>query len=93
MSHSSGTNPTARPFPSALGTRRWQTMPRREAARPRRTCFCSCGGKKSMIRLTVSLASVVCRVDITKWPVSAADRAALTVSASRISPIRITSGS
>ena len=29
-------------------------------------CFCSCGGKKSMMRLIVSVASVVCSVDMTK---------------------------
>ena len=46
-----------------------------------------------MRRWIVSAASVVCSVDITKWPVSAADRPAFTVSASRISPIRMTSGS
>ena len=68
---------TTRPWPSARGTSRWQTTPRSEAASARRTCFCSCGGKKSMMRFTVSLASVVCSVDITKWPVSAADRRGL----------------
>ncbi len=68
-------------------------MPRSEAASESRTCFCSCGGKKSMTRVIVSAASVVCSVDITKWPVSEADRAAPTVSESRISPTRTTSGS
>ena len=33
------------------------------------------------------------RVDSTRWPVSAAESAVRTVSSSRISPIRITSGS
>src|SRR3954453_19611109 len=84
---------TQRPSPSARGTSRWQMMPRSEPARPSRTCFCSCGGKKSMTRLMVSCASVVCSVDMTKWPVSAAASAALTVSWSRISPTRMTSGS
>ncbi len=46
-----------------------------------------------MIRLTLSAASIVCTVDSTRWPVSAADSAVRTVSSSRISPIRITSGS
>ena len=46
-----------------------------------------------MIRATVSCASVVCSVDMTKWPVSDALSAALTVSGSRISPTKITSGS
>jgi hypothetical protein len=43
--------------------------------------------------LTVSAASVVCSVDRTKWPVSAAASPAATVSVSRISPTRTTSGS
>ena len=58
-----------------------------------RTWFDMCGGKKSMMRLIVSGASSVWSVDSTRWPVSAADRAVATVSSSRISPTRITSGS
>src|SRR3954465_5257446 len=46
-----------------------------------------------MMRLTVSGASTVCSVESTRWPVSAALRAVATVSSSRISPTRITSGS
>ena len=46
-----------------------------------------------MIRLIVSAASAVCSVESTRWPVSAADSAVATVSSSRISPMRITSGS
>ena len=46
-----------------------------------------------MTRLIVSVASIVCRVLSTRWPVSAADRAAAAVSVSRISPTRMTSGS
>ena len=46
-----------------------------------------------MTRVMVSCASVVCSVDMTKWPVSEAASAALTVSWSRISPTRMTSGS
>ena len=46
-----------------------------------------------MMRFTVSTASIVCRVLSTRWPVSAALSAVPTVSSSRISPIRITSGS
>lgn len=45
-----------------------------------------------MIRSTVCTALTVCRVLKTRWPVSAALRAASIVSASRISPMRITSG-
>ena len=46
-----------------------------------------------MMRLTVSVASIVWRVLMTKWPVCAAVSAVRTVSRSRISPIRMTSGS
>ncbi len=46
-----------------------------------------------MILSTVVAAPVVCRVDNTKCPVSAAVIAALIVSRSRISPTKITSGS
>ena len=46
-----------------------------------------------MMRSTVRDAPVVCRVENTKWPVSAAVMAASIVSRSRISPTRITSGS
>ena len=46
-----------------------------------------------MMRLIVSGASTVWSVESTRWPVSAADSAVWTVSSSRISPIRITSGS
>ncbi len=46
-----------------------------------------------MIRLIVWVASVVCRVEKTRWPVSAALSAVSSVSMSRISPIRMTSGS
>ena len=58
-----------------------------------RTCWFMCGGKKSMIRLIVSGASTVWSVESTRCPVSAADSAVETVSSSRISPTRITSGS
>ena len=46
-----------------------------------------------MMRLTVSAASTLWTVDSTRWPVSAALSAVCTVSSSRISPMRITSGS
>ena len=45
------------------------------------------------MRFTVSVVSTVWRVESTRWPVSAAARAADTVSVSRISPMRMTSGS
>src|SRR6478609_9550897 len=46
-----------------------------------------------MTRLMVCVASVVCSVEKTRWPVSAALSAVSSVSLSRISPIRMTSGS
>src|SRR5881396_1752382 len=46
-----------------------------------------------MIRLTVSPAFSVWRVEKTRWPVSAAWSATDIVSGSRISPTRMTSGS
>src|ERR671923_123008 len=82
-----------RPLPSAVGTRRWDTMPFSVPAIIARACCCWCGGKKSMMRLIVSAASTVCSVESTRWPVSAALSAVWTVSSSRISPIRIVSGS
>src|SRR5207253_2835316 len=53
----------------------------------------SCGAKKSMIRLIESVALMVCNVENTRWPVSAAVSAVFTVSTSRTSPTRMTSGS
>ena len=58
-----------------------------------RTWACCSGGKTSMIRSTVWAVDWVCRVAKTRWPVSAAVSAVETVSMSRISPTRITSGS
>src|SRR6188472_3227960 len=46
-----------------------------------------------MMRLIVSVASAVCSVESTRWPVSAAVSAVSIVSRSRISPTRMTSGS
>ena len=67
--------------------------PRSTLARVTRIWCCWYGGKKSTMRLTVSTASLVCSVESTRCPVSPAARAAATVSGSRISPIRMTSGS
>ena len=58
-----------------------------------RTCSRSSDGKKSSTREIDCGASIVCRVDITKCPVSDALIAARKLVASRISPIIITSGS
>ena len=46
----------------------------------RRICFCWCGGKTEMMRLIVSVASRVCSVESTRWPVSAAVSAVSIVS-------------
>ena len=82
-----------RPFPSARGTRRWETTLRSTDPSCRRTCFCWWGGNAEMMREMVSVASSVCSVESTRWPVSAAVSAVSMVSESRISPTRITSGS
>ena len=58
-----------------------------------RICGCLTPGKNSIIRPIVSAASIVCIVERTRCPDSAAWRAVCAVSASRSSPIRITSGS
>ena len=58
-----------------------------------RICCCFASGKNSIIRPTVSAASMVCIVERTRWPDSAACSAVCAVSASRSSPIRIVSGS
>ena len=68
-------------------------IPRSAPASVNLTWFCCSPGKKSTTRFTVSVAFVVWSVDSTRCPVSAAWRAACTVSESRISPIRMTSGS
>jgi len=47
----------------------------------------------SSMRITLSGALLVCRVDITMWPVSEASMAMWAVSLSRISPTMMTSGS
>ena len=79
--------------PPFFGRRRWLTTPRRTPARIWRVICCLAGGKNSTSRPIVSAASIVCIVERTKWPDSAAWSAALADSSSRSSPIRITSGS
>ena len=58
-----------------------------------RITSCFSGGKNSIMRPTVSAASIVCSVERTRWPDSAAWSAVCAVSASRSSPMRMTSGS
>ena len=50
-------------LPSAVGISRWQMMPFSDPARLTRTWVCWCGGKKSTIRLMVSVALMVWRVE------------------------------
>ena len=82
-----------RPSESERFTSRWLMTARSTAANCSRICFCSGGGKMAIMRLMVSTASRVCKVEKTMWPVSAACSAVPIVSRSRISPTRITSGS
>ena len=79
--------------PWTRGSSRWLTTPRSTPARIERICSCLTAGKNSISRLIVSAASIVCIVDMTRWPDSAALSAVSAVSASRSSPTRITSGS
>src|SRR5436190_1352107 len=74
------------------GSSRWLTTPRRTPARIERTCSCFSGGKNSMIRPIDSAASIVCRVERTRWPDSAACSAVCAVAASRSSPITVRDG-
>ena len=55
-----------RDWPSLVGSRRWQIVPLSTPASTRRTWRCSFGGKNSMMRLIVSVASVVWSVDRTR---------------------------
>src|SRR5438093_621278 len=81
-----------RPFPSLRGTSRNDTIACNAVESRCRTSSCWCGGKNEITRLIVCVASVVCSVENTRCPVSAAFSAVSSVSISRISPIRITSG-
>src|SRR5881275_2219073 len=81
-----------RPFPSLRGTSRNDTIACNAVESRCRTSSCWCGGKNEITRLIVWVASVVWSVEKTRCPVSAALSAVSSVSISRISPIRITSG-
>ena len=82
-----------RPRPSGRLTRAWVITASRLCDRKLFVCSRSSMGSASMMRSTVLVALVVCSVPSTRWPVSAAVIAIEMVSASRISPTRITSGS
>ena len=69
-----------RPMPSARGIRRSEMTALSTCASWMRICFCWCGGKTAMMRLMVSVASRVCSVEKTRWPVSAASSAVSMVS-------------
>src|SRR5881398_2377625 len=81
-----------RPFPSLRGTSRNDTIACNAVESRCRTSSCWCGGKTEITRLIVWVASVVWSVENTRCPVSAALSAVSSVSMSRISPIRMTSG-
>src|SRR2546427_5547029 len=81
-----------RPRRSWRGARRSDTSAERAVDKRWRTSSCWCGGKNEITRVIVWVASVVCSVENTRWPVSAALSAVSSVSRSRTSPIRITSG-
>ena len=82
-----------RPVPFLLGSRRSDTIACRFSASRSRTCWCSSTGKNDTTRRSVVTTSLVWIDENTAWPVSAALSAVSTVSASRISPTMITSGS
>src|SRR5579862_4658493 len=82
-----------RPLPSCRGRRSWESTAFKLPASCILTCSWREAGKASTILSTVRAAPVVCRVEKTRWPVSAAVMAISIVSRSRISPTRMTSGS
>jgi hypothetical protein len=70
-----------------------ETTPRSEVESIVRTWFCLSAGKALTMRSIVGAAPFVCRVAMTRMPISAAVMAVEMVSRSRSSPTRITSGS
>ena len=84
---------TTLPCPSMVGMSCWEMTAFRVSESCIRTCSCWWGGNTSMMRSTVLGALEVCRVDRTRWPVSADVMAMEMVSRSRISPTSMTSGS
>ena len=78
--------------PPSLGTRRWLTIHLNDCEKRVRIERSSFFGKTPTMRSIVFAASIVCRVDSTRWPVSDASSAIEIVSTSRISPTRITLG-
>ncbi len=81
------------PFPLAFFAKRWQMIAFTTSERDFRMESRSSMENMSRIRLMDCGASLVCRVVITMWPVSAAARAVSKVVRLRISPTTMISGS
>ena len=75
-----------------VGISRCAITPTSALPRSVATCILWSSGNRSITRSTDWIASEVCSVDSTRWPLIAAATAVLTVSVSRISPITITLG-
>ena len=86
-SSATGTRP-----PCLLGRRTCVKTADSAIASSCRIVGCRSGGKESEILAMVEATSVVCRVESTRWPVSAAATAIRMVSGSRISPTTMMSG-
>ena len=79
--------------PEMRGISRWENTPAKEPESWMRICSCWPGGNESIMRSIVCDALLVCRVENTRCPVSAAVTAVDIVCGVRISPIIITSTS
>ena len=79
--------------PPILGTSRWATTAPSDEPSWTRIWSCRQAGNTSMMRSIAWEESLVCRVEKTRWPVSASVRASWMDSRSRISPTSRTSGS
>ena len=82
-----------RPVPSDFSISFIETMALSTSPSCERSCCCWLAGQLSMIRSMDWPALLVCSVEKTRWPVSAAVTAVWIVCHSRISPTMITSGS
>ena len=84
---------TTRPWPFARTRSCWLRTAFRVVESCRRIWPCRASGNTLTIRSIESTALFVCSVAKTRWPVSAAVSAVSIVARSRISPIRMMSGS
>ena len=91
--HTSTSEHRMRPVPRLRGISCCVTTPSSVNASWVRICFCWSDGNTSTMRLTASYVEFVCSVANTRCPVSAMVSAASMVSRSRISPMRMMSGS